>query len=103
MSIIKNILANSAAELFLPLEKKRIPIEQHPLLTLCNLIQNSEFSKLSLTLNATPKLLRDRIFFEVWSQATDVCKNGEKWGELNALTNPQRLLNAIKTVVEKKT
>lgn len=105
MSIIEkkpNGFSASLAEFFLPLEKKRIPIERHPLLTLCYLLQNSEFSKINQVLNTIPKPLRDGIFFEVWSQATDPHKNGEKWRELNALANPQRLLNAVKTVVEKK-
>lgn len=91
------------APMLLPLEKRQITLEKHPLQNLHHLVrQTQDLDRLNNALYAVPEGLRNSLFFEVWSQATDSSKEGEKWGEINALVNLERLLNVIKTVAEKK-
>jgi hypothetical protein len=90
----------------LPLEKKEITLQGHPLQTLYHLVekavQNKQFPDLKRELMAVPEGLRENIFFEVWKQATDLGKGGKDWGQMHALDNFPRLLNVIKTVVEQR-
>lgn len=93
-------LSATAAPLLLPFETKQITFDRHPLETLCHLLERvSQPRCLKETLSAVPETLRNVLFFEVWSQATDPGKGGKKWGELNALANHARLINVIKTIV----
>ncbi len=98
--------AASAAPRFLPFENKEIPLGRHPLQTLYHLleraIESQQPAELQEALNAVPENLRNALFYEVWSQATDPSKGGDKWGENHALSNTARLLNVIKTVAERK-
>ena len=92
-------LSAAVAPLIFPFETKQITFDRHPLETLCHLLERSGPTRsLQEALNEVPETLRNALFFEVWSQAIDPNKGGEKWGEHNALANHERLLNAIKTV-----
>lgn len=99
-------LAPTVVPEVLPYEKKQVSFERHPLQTLYHLAQRSfeteSSSRLRELLDAIPKPLSTSLFFEVWSQATDPTKGGEKWGELHTLDDPQRLLNVITTVVKQR-
>ncbi|MBS0604727.1 MAG: hypothetical protein JSS60_06795 [Verrucomicrobia bacterium] len=98
--------ASTAAPVFLAFSHREISFERHPLQTLHHLVkraaQGENISDLGTKLDAVPEVLRNDIYFEVWSQATDPDKGGDKWGERNALANFPRLLGAIKTVAEKR-
>lgn len=90
----------TAAPLFVPFETRQITFDRHPLQTLCHLLERSARpEQLQEALEAVPETLRNTLFFEVWSQATDPSKGGDKWGENNALADHGRLLCVIKTVV----
>ena len=96
-------LSATVAPLFFPFETKQITFDRHPLEALCHLLERSAPSEdLQAALYRVPITLRNELFFEVWSQATDPNKGGEKWGEHNALVNRERLLNVIKSVAISK-
>ncbi len=91
------------APIIFPLENRQITVEKHPLQTLYHLLgRTQDLDSLRNALYAVPESLRNDLFFEVWTQAADFPKEGDKWGEVNALANLERLLAVIKTVAEKK-
>jgi hypothetical protein len=96
---------SSIAPHFLRFEKKEIAMERHPLQTLYHLIERARggeaVSDLQQKLDAVPESLRNAVYFEVLSIASETNKGGDKWGERNAPNNPERLLKAIDTVMEK--
>jgi hypothetical protein len=100
-------MAASAAPNILDFEKREITFRRHPLQRLHHLVQRAEqgeqISDLPERLKKVPETLRHDIFFEVWTQATDLDKkNGDLlWGEHHVLSDYPRLLNAIKAVVER--
>lgn len=88
---------------YLPSEKREVNFKKHPLHTLYHLLKRAygaEKSSLHAMLYSVPENLRNSLFFEVWSQATDKSKGGERWGEHHALDDSTRLLKVIQNVVE---
>jgi hypothetical protein len=104
-NIIINYVAPSLPN-FVICEKKQVSLGRHPLQKLHHLIQRTlqgeSSDGLQEALYTVPERLRSALFFEVWSQASDPCKNSERWGEDHALDNFPRLLNVIKSVVESR-
>src|SRR5689334_9437615 len=64
-----------ASSHLLEFEKKEVTFHVHPLqslyLTLEKIAPEEKIANLELRLKAVPETVRNEIFFEVWSQATD--------------------------------
>lgn len=98
--------AKTIATPFLRQTNSEIALGRHPLHTFYCLLKKAleqrEQLELPQALGAVPERLRNAIFYEVWSQATDPNKEGERWGEIRALDNLPRLMSAVKIAVEKR-
>ncbi len=94
--------AATIAPSLLSFGQREVSFERHPLQTLYHLLQKEDLTNLRHKLQELPEHLQRDIYYEVWSQATDLGKGGDSWGEHNALNHIPRLLNSIKTVVERK-
>src|SRR6267154_2894232 len=98
-------LAGLAASHLLDFEKKEVAFHVHPLQSLYQAVKKiapeERIATLEMMLNSIPKTLSKEIFFEVWAQATDPDKGGDRWGEYRALNDYPLLLKAIQTIVDK--
>lgn len=93
------------SSLVLNYESQEITLDRHPLQTLYHLIERAvQGPELLNTLYDVPETLRNsEIFGEIYNLTTDSAKESDPyWGQNHALDDPNRLLTAIKNVVEKR-